>query len=128
MKHLLVAAACAAVVLVSCAGGASDLAVVNKVLKKDTNASMAGGPDMGMSVPSSGSIFWVEGSLKNNGKEEAKDVTVAFRVTDGNTTFVLSAVIPSIQPGKAVAFRTPPHGSRLDLRLIEEEPEISVGK
>lgn len=128
MKQLIVVAAFAALVLASCSGGASNLAIVNKVLKKDVNASTAGSPDLGMSVPSSGSIFWVEGSITNNGKEEAKKVTVAFRVTDGNAKMVLTAEIPSILPGKTVLFRTPPQGSRLELRLSDEEPVISTGK
>ena len=128
MKQLVAVAVCAAFVLASCAGGASDLAIVNKVLKKDVNASTAGNPDLGMSIPSSGSIFWVEGSITNNGKEEAKKVSVAFRVTDGNAKMVLTAEIPSILPGKTVLFRTPPQGSRLDLRLTDDEPVISVGK
>lgn len=128
MKQLIVVAAFAALVLASCSGGASNLAIVNKVLKKDVNASTAGSPDLGMSVPSSGSIFWVEGSITNNGKEEAKKVTVAFRVTDGNAKMVLTAEIPSILPGKTVLFRTLPQGSRLELRLSDEEPVISTGK
>ena len=114
--------------LVSCSGGASDLTIVNKVLKKDANVSTAGGMDPGMSAPASGSIFWVEGSVTNNGKEEARKVTIAFRVTDGNQRMVLTAEIPSILPGKTVPFRTPVQGSRLELRLMEEEPEIRVGK
>jgi len=127
MKRLIAVAAIAALVLASCAGGASDLTIVNKVLKKDANASTAGGPELGMSVPSSGSIFWVEGSITNNGKVEAKKVTVAFTVTDGNAKMVLTAEIPFILPGKTVPFRTPVQGSRLELRLVEEEPEITIG-
>jgi len=123
----VILAVVAAWCLVSCAGGASDLTIVNKVLKKDANVSTAGGMDPGMSVPSSGSIFWVEGSITNNGKEEARKVSVSFRVTDGNQRMVLTAEIPSILPGKTVPFRTAVQGSRLDLRLLEEDPDIRVG-
>ena len=128
MKQFIAWTACAALVLASCAGGASDLVIVNTVLKKDVNASTAGGSDLGMSVPSSGSIFWVEGTITNKGKEEARKVSVAFRATDGNAKMVLTAEIPSILPGKTVTFRTPTFASRLELRLLDEEPDIMTGK
>jgi hypothetical protein len=79
-------------------------------------------------VPSSGSIFWVEGTVKNSGQEEIKNVTIAFRVTDGRTNLVLSAEVPSVPAGKTVDFRTPVQGSRVELRLVEEEPEITVAR
>ena len=52
-------AALLAILLASCSTPASDLSVVSKTLRRDVNASTAGG--MG-DVPSSGSIFWVEGT------------------------------------------------------------------
>ena len=79
-------------------------------------------------VPSSGSIFWVEGTVKNSGTEEIKNVTIAFRVTDGRTNQVLSAEVPSVPAGKTVEFRTQVQGSRVELRLVEEEPEITVAR
>jgi hypothetical protein len=128
MIRCVAVAVFAVFIMTSCTGGGTDLVIVNKVLKKDVNASMAGGTEPGMSMPSSGSIFWVEGSITNKGTEEAKKVTVAFRVTDGNSKTVLTAEIPSIMPGKTVPFRTPPQGSRLELRLMDEEPDIRAGK
>ena len=111
--------------VVSCSTPASDLSVVSKTLHRDVNASTAG--EMG-DVPSSGSIFWVEGTVKNSGSEEIRNVTIAFRVTDGRTNQVLSAEVPSVPAGKTVEFRTPVQGSRVELRLVEEEPDITVGR
>jgi hypothetical protein len=113
-----------AVLLPACSGGASDLTVVSKTLRRDNNSNMAGG--MG-DVPSSGAIFWVEGKVKNSGTTDIKAVTVAFRVTDGRSTLVLSAVIPTVAAGQTVDFRTPVQGSVTELRLVEEEPGITVG-
>jgi hypothetical protein len=120
MLIALVAAFC-----FSCAGPASNLSVVSKTLKRDVNASTAGGFGIG-EVPSSGLIFWVEGKVKNSGTEEIKNVTVGFRVTDGNSKLVLSAVIPSIPAGATVDFRTRPQGSLTELRFAEGEPDITV--
>lgn len=127
MTRYAAVAVAAAMMLTSCTGGSSDLVIVNRVLKKDVNASMAGGTEPGTSMPSSGSIFWVEGSVTNKGTEEAKKVSISFRVTDGNTSMALTAEIPSILPGKTVPFRTPPQGSRMELRLTGDEPEIRSG-
>jgi len=114
-----------AAILASCAGGASDLAVVSKSLKRDVNASTAGGIGDG---PSSGAIFWVEGQVKNSGTDEVKNVSIAFRVTDGRSKLVLTAEVPSVGAGQTVGFRTPVQGSQMELRLVEEEPEITAGR
>ena len=114
-----------AAALASCSGGASDLSVVSRTLRRDVNASTAGGIG---DVPSSGSIFWVEGKVKNSGTTDAANVTIAFRVTDGRSSLVLSAEVPSVPAGKTVDFRTPVQGSRTELRLVEEEPGISLGR
>ena len=127
-RNVLLAVVAFASVLPTCAGGPSDLAVVSKELKKEANVSTAGGSDLGMSIPSSGSYYWVEGKLKNGGKDEAKAVTIAFRVTDGNSKLVLTAEVPTVPPGTTVSFRTPTQASRLTLRLVEEEPEIRAGR
>jgi len=128
MTRRLLAVVLLAAIVAGCNGGAADLSVVTKVLKRDVNAPTAGSSDPGMSIPSSGSIFWVEGKMKNSGTEEVKKVTVAFRATDGNAKVVLSAEILSVPPGKTVDFRTPIHGSRTELRLIDEDPAITVGR
>jgi hypothetical protein len=111
--------------ITSCTGGASDLTVVSKSLKRDVNASTAGGIG---DVPSSGAIFWVEGQVKNSGADEVKNVSIAFRVTDGRSKLVLTAQVPSVGPGQTVDFRSPVQGSIVELRLVEEEPEITAGR
>ncbi len=125
MIRRLVCVLLAAAALSSCSGGASDLSIVSKSLHRDVNASMAGGIG---DVPSSGAIFWVEGEVYNSGMEEVKNVSIAFKVTDGRTSLILTAEVPSVPAGKTVPFRTPVEGSRIELRLAEDEPAISAGK
>ena len=79
-------------------------------------------------MPSSGSIYWVEGKVKNSGTTDAGNVTLSFRVTDGASTVVLSAEVPAVPAGKTVEFRTPVQLSRTGLRLVEEDPGITVGR
>ncbi len=122
--RLLFPVLCAAA-LSGCFGGASDLSVVSKSLRHEVNASTAGGIG---EVPSSGSIYWVEGKVKNSGTTDAGNVTLSFRVTDGASTVVLSAEVPAVPAGKTVEFRTPVQLSRTGLRLVEEDPGITVGR
>ena len=125
MKNLWAVAVAAVFLLASCSGGASDLSIVSKSLKSDANVSMAGAPDAGVSVPSSGSIYWVEGKVKNTGTEEVRSVLIAFRITDGNTRFVLTAHVPVVPPGGTADFRTSTEMSHAALRIIDEEPDIT---
>jgi hypothetical protein len=125
MKNLWAVAVAAVFLLASCSGGASDLSIVSKSLKSDANVSMAGAPDAGVSVPSSGSIYWVEGKVKNTGTEEVRSVLIAFRITDGNTRFVLTAHVPVVPPGGTADFRTNTEMSHAALRIIDEEPDIT---
>jgi len=125
MIHRTFCAALAAILFASCSGPASDLAVVSKSLHRDVNASTAGGIG---DVPSNGAIFWVEGKVKNNGTEDIANVSIAFRVTDGRSRQVLTAEIPVVKAGGTVDFRTPVQGSQVELRLAEDEPEITVAR
>ena len=111
----------------SCGGGASDLKIVSKTLKRDVNASTAGGMDLGTTVPSTSAMFWVEGTLRNSGSTALQHVTISFRLTDGRSTTVLTAEIPSIAPGATADFHTSSQASRTELRLVEEDPEVNVG-
>jgi hypothetical protein len=113
------------VLFISCSGPASDLSVVSKSIQHDVNASTAGG--MG-EVPSSGSIYWVEGKVKNSGETNVEHVTISFRVTDGASTLVLAAEIPAVPAGQTVDFRTPVQVSRTGLRLVEEDPGVTAGR
>jgi hypothetical protein len=118
-------AALLTILFISCSNPASDLSVVSKSLQHDVNASTAGG--MG-EVPSSGSIYWVEGKVKNSGETDLNHFTIAFRVTDGTSRMVLSAKVPAVGAGKTVDFRTPVQVSSTGLRLVEEDPGITVGR
>ena len=117
-------AALIALLVLSCAGPASDLSLVSRTLRRDVNASTAGAIG---DVPSSSAIFWVEGKVRNSGQEAIRNVTIAFRVTDGRSRLVLSAEIPEVKAGETVDFKTPVQASIVELRLVEEEPAISVG-
>jgi hypothetical protein len=55
-------------------------------------------------------------------------VTITFRVTDGASMLVLSAVVPTVPAGKTVDFRTPVQVSRTGLRLVEEDPGVTTGR
>jgi len=123
--HRILCVALCALALASCAGPASDLSVVSKTLHRDVNASTAGGIG---DVPSNGAIFWVEGKVKNSGTSDVANVSIAFRVTDGRSRQVLTAEIPMVKAGTTVDFRTPVQGSQMELRLAEDEPEITVGR
>ena len=118
-------AALLSILFLSCSNPASDLSVVSKSLQHDVSASTAG--EIG-EVPSSGSIYWVEGKVKNKGETDVTHVTIAFRVTDGASTLVLSAEVPAVPAGKTVDFKTPVQLSRTGLRLVEEDPGITAGR
>ncbi len=114
-----------ALIVVSCSNPASDLSIVSKTLKRDVNVSTAGGIG---DVPSTATLFWVEGRVQNGGTEEIRNVTISFRVTDGRSKLVLTADVPAVPPGKGVDFRTPAQLSATELHLTDDEPEITVGK
>jgi hypothetical protein len=109
-----------------CTGAARDLTIVTKAVRTIANESTAGAPELGVSVPPSGNVYWVEGQVKNGGTEEVRQVTITFRVTDGNTNYMLRAEVAAIAPGKTVSYRTVTQASRTGLRLIDEAPDISV--
>jgi hypothetical protein len=109
-----------------CSNASKSITIVTRSVRSQANESTAGAPELGVSVPSSGNIYWVEGQVKNGGTEEVHQVTIGFRVTDGATAYVLRAEVPSIPAGKTVSFRTVTQVSRAGLRLIEEDPDITV--
>ena len=77
-------------------------------------------------------IFYLDSTnglkVKNSGETDLNHVTIAFRVTDGTSRMVLSAEVPAVGAGKTVDFRTPVQVSRTGLRLVEEDPGITVGR
>jgi hypothetical protein len=109
-----------------CTTSSKDVTIVTKVIRSQVNESTGGSPDLGMSVPASGGVYWVEGQVKNGGSADIGQVTLTFRVTDGNTVSMLRAEIASIPAGKTVSYRTVTLASRAGLRFADDNPEIAV--
>ncbi len=114
-------------VLTGCAGN-PDIAVVSKAVQSTANVSAAIPDEFGGSAPSMGELYWVEGRVRNNGAEEARNVTITFRCTDGNSRRLFVAVVARIPAGATVPFATDRFPSPLRITLLEGDPEITVGK
>jgi hypothetical protein len=96
---------------------------VEKNLRSAGNASSAGGMG-GISVPTTSWTYWVDGTIRNQGTEEAKGVQVTFVVTDGGEKIALTADVPTIPPGGEATFKTDQHVTARTLRFTEAPPEI----
>jgi hypothetical protein len=116
---------CAA--LIAGCAGRSNLVVTSAAVQKASNVSAAIPGEFSGTSPSMGELYWVEGKIRNEGREEARRVTVTFRCTDGNTKRLFVAEIDRIPPGSTVAFQTDRFASPLEIRLLEGEPEITSG-
>jgi len=114
-----------AVLFAGCTGGNKDLVIAEKNLRVAANASSAGGMG-GVSVPTSSWIYWVEGTIKNVGTDEVKNVQVSFVLTDGGEKITLTGDVASIPPGGQAPFRTDQHVTARTLRFTDAEPEIMV--
>ena len=101
-----------------------DLVVVSKTVKKEKAASTAAPMEFGLPAASVGYSFWVEGKVKNEGDEAAKNVEVTFRCKHGGTVRILTAKVNNIPASKTVDFKTRIFPSKVDLQLLDEEPEI----
>ena len=55
---------------------------------------------------------------------DAKNVEVTFRCKQGGTVRILTAKVKNIPAGKTVDFKTRIFPSKVDLQLLDEEPEI----
>ncbi len=109
-----------------CGGKKSDVVVVSKTLKKEVSVSTAVPGEFGDFAPASSNIFWVEGEVRNDSKEDLKNVELGFKCTDGAKTVLFSVNIPSIPAGKTVPYKTRIMDSRVELRLLDEEPDIRI--
>ncbi len=108
--------------------GNSGVEVVRKEVRSATNVSAAIPDEFGGSAPSTGELYWVEGTVRNSGAEEVRDVTITFRCTDGNNRRLFVAEVRRIPPGATVPFATDRYPSPLKITLLEGDPEISTGK
>jgi hypothetical protein len=79
-------------------------------------------------APATTELYWIEGQIKNAGAAEVRNVAITFRATDGNTKRLFLAVVERISPGATVKFETERYPSPLQIKLVDEEPEIKVGK
>ena len=109
-----------------CGGKKSDVVIVSKTLKKEVSVSTAVPGEFGDFSPASSNIFWVEGEVRNDSKEELKNVELGFKCTDGAKTVLFSVIIPSIPTGKTIPYKTRIMESRVELRLLDEDPDIRV--
>jgi hypothetical protein len=116
-----------ACLLGSC-GGKSDLVIVSKGVRSGANVSAAVPDEFAAAVPSTSQLYWIEGQIRNTGTTEVKNVSITFRATDGNTKRLFLAVVEKIPPGGTVKFETERYPSPLQIKLVEDEPEITVGK
>ncbi len=117
----------AALVLVAGCSGSSGIEVVSKAVRSTANVSAAIPGEFGGSAPSMGELYWVEGTVRNTGTEEVRNVTITFRCTDGNTRRLFVAEVPRIAAGATVSFATDRYPSPLKITLLEGEPEIRTG-
>lgn len=111
-------------IFAGCEAGKRDIVVVDKTLRNVPNASSAGSPELGVSVPTTSWIYWVEGSVSNHGTEEAKNIEISFTVTDGSERFVLTADVPVVPAGGRVMYRSDQKVSSRILSFVDAEPEI----
>lgn len=118
------------VALALCAGctGNSGVEVVSKEVRSAANVSAAIPGEFGGSAPSMGELYWVEGTVRNSGAEEVRDVTITFRCTDGNNRRLFVAEVRRIPPGATVPFATDRYPSPLKITLLEGDPEITTAK
>jgi hypothetical protein len=84
--------------------------------------------EFAQSAPSSGQLFWVEGTVRNTGSDELHNVEITFVATDGNNRTLMVAKIDKIAPRATVPFSTGKSLSPITMRLVDEEPEINVGE
>jgi hypothetical protein len=122
MKQALMVAVTLMLLLAGCtAGGGGDLVVVSKSLKKQAHSV---GSEFGAMATSVESLFWIEGSVKNAGQEEQKNVVIRFACTDGTSKHILVAQVPVVGPGATVPFKTRRFRTPADIQMLDEEPEI----
>lgn len=127
MKNALCFGVLCMVLLSSCSGN-SDLVIVSKAVRSGANISSAVPDEFAAAAPATTELYWIEGQIKNGGATEVKNVAVTFRATDGNTKRLFLAVVERIPPGSTVKFETERYPSPLRITLVDEEPEIKVGR
>jgi len=119
----------AGLVLVSCAEEKQDIVVVSTKLKKERAVNTAVPDEFSSFAPaSSGTNVWVEGTVRNVGAASISDVEITFKCAEGAETRVLVASLKLIPAGKTISYRTKVFLSKYNVKLLEEEPEVSYRK
>jgi len=114
-----------ALILAGCMEEKQEIVVVSKKLKKQSETSTAVPDEFSSMAPaSSGTSYWVEGTVRNDGAKDASNVEIIFSCTEGTETRVLVATVKTIQAGKTVPYKTKGYLARYDMKLGEGEPEI----
>jgi hypothetical protein len=117
-----------AVFLAGCGRGTSDVQIISKDVRSGANVSAAVPDEFAGAAGSTTQLYWIEGQLHNRGTEELRNVSVTFRCTDGNSNRLFVATIERIPAGATVPYSTERYPSPLTIRLLEGEPEISIGR
>ena len=125
---LLCLIVCASLCWLPGCSGDPEVVVVSKTMHQEANVNPGIPDEFAQSAPSSGQLFWVEGTVRNTGSDEVRNVEITFVATDGNNRTLMIAKIDKIAPGETVPFSTGKNLSPITLRLVEEEPEISIGR
>jgi hypothetical protein len=128
MNRWLVVMVLLSAILPSCNSASSDLSIVSKVIRREANVSSAVPSEFAAATPSTGELFWVEGKVRNGGTTDVANVTITFRCTDGNTKRLFVAVVPRIPAGATADFRTDKYPSPLEIKFVDQEPELTIGK
>ena len=124
MKSVLLAGL-SVLILSGCMEEKQEIVVVSKKLKKQRETSTAVPDEYSSFAPaSSGTSYWVEGTIRNDGAEDASNVEIIFSCTEGTETRVLVATVKSIKAGKTVPYKTKGYLARYEMKLGEGEPEI----
>ena len=113
-------------IFAGCAETKQEVVVVSKKLKKQRETSTAVPDEFSSFAPAAtGTSFWVEGTVRNDGGRDVSNVEIIFKCTEGTDTRVLVASVKLIPTGKTVPYKTKGFQSKYDVKLLEDEPEIS---
>jgi hypothetical protein len=124
MVRFVSVVAVAGLILAGCTIGPKDIVILTKSLKKQGNVNTSVPMEFGATATPAGSVYWVEGTVQNTGEKDYRNVQIGFKCSDGTTKKIMTAIVPLLQAGKTVAFKTQQEATQLNLRLLDESPDI----
>lgn len=111
--------------LPGCVEKKQDVVILTKSFKKERSVNTAVPDEFSSFAPASQGInVWVEGKVKNEGTTDLNNVELSFKCKQGVETRVLTAVVKWLPAGKTVDYKTRLFASKIDVSLMNEEPEI----